>query len=39
MADEHLQILEALLANDADRAVELLDQHLTSGQAMALDYL
>ncbi|MAS37340.1 MAG: hypothetical protein CL610_25285 [Anaerolineaceae bacterium] len=39
MADEHLQILEALLANRPEEAAGLLDRHLTLGQAVALDYL
>ncbi|HLV33925.1 MAG TPA: GntR family transcriptional regulator [Spirillospora sp.] len=39
MADEHLQILEAMLAGDADRGADLLDHHLAKGQAIALNYL
>ncbi|MBZ0303552.1 MAG: GntR family transcriptional regulator [Anaerolineae bacterium] len=39
MAEEHLQILDALQAGQADRGADLLEQHLASGQAIALNYL
>lgn len=39
MAEEHLGILQAMQAGDADRGVDLLVQHLESGQATALAYL
>ncbi len=39
MAEEHLNILYAMRAGDADRGVDLLVQHLISGQATALAYL
>lgn len=37
MADEHLQILDAALVGDVNRAVDLLEQHLVRGQEIALN--
>ena len=39
IADEHLEILNALRQNDIDRAVQLLDEHLIQGQAKALAFI
>ena len=39
MAEEHLQILDALLCEETDRAVDLLERHLVKGQEIALKYL
>ena len=39
MAEEHLEILDAMLCGDTDRAVDLLERHLIKGQETALKYL
>jgi DNA-binding GntR family transcriptional regulator len=39
IAEEHLEILNALRKNDIDRAVQLLDEHLIQGQAKALAFI
>jgi DNA-binding GntR family transcriptional regulator len=39
IADEHLQILSAMLDKDVDRAVSLLDEHLHRGELIALSIL
>jgi DNA-binding GntR family transcriptional regulator len=39
IAEEHLEILNALRQNDIDRAVQLLDEHLIQGQAKALAFI
>jgi DNA-binding GntR family transcriptional regulator len=39
IAEEHLEILEALLNQEIERAVELLERHLILGQAKALEFV
>ena len=39
IAEEHLEILDAMMANDLELAAELLDRHLIRGQVKALEYV
>jgi GntR family transcriptional regulator, rspAB operon transcriptional repressor len=39
LADEHLKVLEAVVAGDAEAAVTAMDRHLVQGQARALQRL